>query len=193
MTSLWATRAGTSASPTPLWNFKSAKSWRCHREALPNRPLELTGTDNGTGILGGKEWRLPLIRERCQRSRRTATKPTKFETDKGRSRADDGRQAISPKLAALIEFSSLWSPGGRNCQGGAGGGFYLTPDRTKPITARKLGDDFDKVCCRPSTAHAERPQSRRSRPSHTHFTPKRDAAGRKKKPPPQTTPCGGHG
>ena len=22
---------------------------------------------------------------------------------------------------------------------------YLTPDRTKPITARKLGDDFDKT------------------------------------------------
>ena len=22
---------------------------------------------------------------------------------------------------------------------------YLTPDRTKPITARKLGDDFDKA------------------------------------------------
>ena len=22
--------------------------------------------------------------------------------------------------------------------------YYLTPDRTKPITARKLGDDFDR-------------------------------------------------
>ncbi len=49
-----------------------------------------------------------------------------------------------PKLAALTNFFPF-AAGGCDRQGEPGRLSYLTPDRTKPITARKLGDDFDKA------------------------------------------------
>ena len=50
-------RAASTAAPTPLWNISRVKSWRCATGgALPNRPPKRQqGTDNRTGILGGKE------------------------------------------------------------------------------------------------------------------------------------------
>ena len=57
------------------------------------------------------------------------------------------RQTIRAALssaASYDEFSAVLFAAGRDRQRRAGGRLsYLTPDRTKPITARKLGDDFD--------------------------------------------------
>ena len=71
------------------------------------------------------------------------TKPTKFETDKAKLRRTI-RQALS-QAASFDEFSSLLLREGVTVKESRGRLSYLTPDRTKPITARKLGDDFDKA------------------------------------------------
>ena len=47
--------------------------------------------------------------------------------------------------ASFDEFSSLLLQEGVTVKESRGRLSYLTPDRTKPITARKLGDDFDKA------------------------------------------------
>ena len=47
--------------------------------------------------------------------------------------------------ASFDEFSSLLLREGVTVKESRGRFSYLTPDRTKPITARKLGDDFDKA------------------------------------------------
>ncbi len=110
--------------------------------ALPNRPLERQqGTDNRTGILGGKG-SLPLTKNAAREAAGQPTKPTKFETDKAKLRRTI-RQALS-QAGSFDEFSSLCC-GRCDRQGEPGRLSYLTPDRTKPITARKLGDDFDKA------------------------------------------------
>ena len=54
------------------------------------------------------------------------------------------RQALS-QAASFDEFSSLLLREGVTVKESRGRLSYLTPDRTKPITARKLGDDFDKA------------------------------------------------
>ena len=71
------------------------------------------------------------------------TKPTKFETDKAKLRRTI-RQALS-QAGSFDEFSSLLLREGVTVKESRGRLSYLTPDRTKPITARKLGDDFDKA------------------------------------------------
>src|SRR5699024_12167423 len=55
-----------------------------------------------------------------------------------RSRRDWSSDACSSDL----EFSSLLLQEGVTVKESRGRLSYLTPDRTKPITARKLGDDF---------------------------------------------------
>ena len=70
-------------------------------------------------------------------------KPTKFETDKEKL-----RQTIRAALSSATsydEFSALLLRQGVTVKESRGRLSYLTPDRTKPITARKLGDDFDKA------------------------------------------------
>ena len=70
-------------------------------------------------------------------------KQTKFETDKEKL-----RQTIRKALAAAAtfdDFSSLLLREGVTVKESRGRLSYLTPDRTKPITARKLGDDFDRA------------------------------------------------
>ena len=54
------------------------------------------------------------------------------------------RQALS-QATSFDEFSSLLLREGVTVKESRGRLSYLTPDRTKPITARKLGDDFDKA------------------------------------------------
>ena len=71
------------------------------------------------------------------------TKPTKFETDKAKLRRTI-RQALS-QAGSFDEFASLLLREGVTVKESRGRLSYLTPDRTKPITARKLGDDFDKA------------------------------------------------
>ncbi|MCG4775066.1 relaxase, partial [Lawsonibacter sp. DFI.5.51] len=54
------------------------------------------------------------------------------------------RQALS-QATSFDEFSFLLLREGVTVKESRGRLSYLTPDRTKPITARKLGDDFDKA------------------------------------------------
>ena len=72
-----------------------------------------------------------------------APRTTKFETDKAKLRRTI-RDALS-KATSLDEFSSLLLREGVTVRESRGRLSYLTPDRTKPITARKLGDDFDRT------------------------------------------------
>ena len=70
-------------------------------------------------------------------------KPTKFETDKEKL-----RRAIRAVLSSAIsfeDFSGKLLQQGVTVKESRGRLSYLTPDRTKPITARKLGDDFDRA------------------------------------------------
>ena len=67
----------------------------------------------------------------------------KFETDKEKLRKII-RKALD-KAGSFDEFSSLLLQQGVIVKESRGRYSYLTPDRTKPITARKLGDDFDKT------------------------------------------------
>ena len=68
---------------------------------------------------------------------------TKFETNKEKLRQTI-RKALAT-AASFDEFSSLLLQEGVTVKESRGRLSYLTPDRTKPITARKLGDDFDKA------------------------------------------------
>ena len=70
-------------------------------------------------------------------------KQTKFETDKAKLRRTI-RTALS-EATSFDEFSSLLLREGVTVKESRGRLSYLTPDRTKPITARKLGDDFDRA------------------------------------------------
>ena len=72
-----------------------------------------------------------------------APRTTKFETDKAKLRRTI-RDALS-KATSLDEFSSLLLREGVTVNESRGRLSYLTPDRSKPITARKLGDDFDRT------------------------------------------------
>ena len=70
-------------------------------------------------------------------------KPTKFETDKEKL-----RQTIRAALSSATsydEFSALLLRQGVTVKESRGRLSYLAPERTKPITARKLGDDFDRA------------------------------------------------
>lgn len=70
-------------------------------------------------------------------------KPTKFETDKAKLRRTV-REALS-HAATFDEFSALLLRHGVTVKESRGRLSYLTPDRAKPITARKLGDDFERA------------------------------------------------
>ena len=70
-------------------------------------------------------------------------KPTKFETDKEKLRQTI-RTALS-SAASYGEFAAVLLQQGVTVKESRWRLSYLTPDRTKPITARKLGDDFDKA------------------------------------------------
>ena len=70
-------------------------------------------------------------------------KQSKFETDKAKLRRTI-RTALS-EATSFDEFSSLLLREGVTVKESRGRLSYLTPDRTKPITARKLGDDFDRA------------------------------------------------
>ncbi len=71
------------------------------------------------------------------------TKQTKFETDKEKLRSVI-RTALSSAVS-FEDFSRKLLQQGVTVKESRGRLSYLTPDRTKPITARKLGDDFDRA------------------------------------------------
>ncbi len=70
-------------------------------------------------------------------------KQTKFETDKDKLR-DEIRIALADTVS-FEEFAEKLLRRGITVKESRGRLSYLTSDRTKPITARKLGDDFDKA------------------------------------------------
>ena len=70
-------------------------------------------------------------------------KQSKFETDKAKLRRTI-RNALS-EVTSFEDFASLLLREGVTVKESRGRLSYLTPDRTKPITARKLGDDFDRA------------------------------------------------
>ena len=72
-----------------------------------------------------------------------APRQTKFETNKEKLRQTI-RKALAT-AASFDEFSSLLLREGVTVKESRGRLSYLTPDRTKPITARKLGDDFERA------------------------------------------------
>ena len=126
--------------------FKSEVMEMCHRENLYQIDL-LHGSKNRVTereYWAQKKGQLALDKENAVREAAgQPTKPTKFETDKAKLRRTI-RQALS-QAASFDEFSSLLLREGVTVKESRGRLSYLTPDRTKPITARKLGDDFDKA------------------------------------------------
>jgi hypothetical protein len=118
---------------------------------------------------------------------------TKFETDKAKL-----RRTIREALAAagtFDEFAALLLREGVTVKESRGRLSYLTPDRTKPITARKLGDDFDRAAVL-ALLEQNAAQSRRTDHSHTRIPrqhPKGTLAEEKTAKTPRTTRFTAHG
>ena len=91
-----------------------------------------------------KKGQLALDKENAELAKQgLPIKQTKFETDK-----DKLRQEIRTALSDAISFEDFAEKllrRGITVKESRGRLSYLTPDRTKPITARKLGDNFDKA------------------------------------------------
>ena len=131
---------------TALRHFKAEVMEMCHREGLYQIDL-LNGSKNritDREYRAQKKGQLALDRENAALAAGgQPPKTTKFETDKEMLRRTI-RQALS-HASSFDEFSSLLLREGVTAKESRGRLSYLTPDRTKPITARKLGDDFDKA------------------------------------------------
>ena len=126
--------------------FKSEVMEMCHREGLYQIDL-LNGSKNR--VTDREYW----VQKKGQAALDKQNAPmiaggitprqTKFETNKEKL-----RQTIRAALSAATsfeDFSSLLLREGVTVKESRGRLSYLTPDRTKPITARKLGDDFDRT------------------------------------------------
>ena len=126
--------------------FKSEVMEMCHREGLYQIDLLSGSKERITEreYWAAKKGQLALDKENAAREAAgQPTKPTKFETDKAKLRRTI-RQALS-QAGSFDEFSSLLLREGVTVKESRGRLSYLTPDRTKPITARKLGGDFDRT------------------------------------------------
>ena len=126
--------------------FKSEVMELCHNAGLYQIDL-LNGSTNRVTereYWAGKKGQLAIDRENKKRlENREPLIHTRFETDKEKL-----RQTIRKtfdRASGFDEFSSLLLQEGVTVRESRGRYSYLTPDRTKPITARKLGDDFDRT------------------------------------------------
>ena len=126
--------------------FKSEVMEMCHRENLYQIDL-LHGSKNRITereYWAQKKGQLALDKENAALAATgQPVKQTKFETDKAKLRRTI-RKALD-RAATFDEFSALLLQQGVTVKESRGRLSYLTPDRTKPITARKLGDDFDRT------------------------------------------------
>ena len=126
--------------------FKSEVMEMCHREGLYQIDL-LNGSKNRVTdreYWAQKKGQAALDKQNAPMIAGGITpRQTKFETNKEKLRQTI-RAALSA-AASFEEFSSLLLREGVTVKESRGRLSYLTPDRTKPITARKLGDDFDKA------------------------------------------------
>ena len=126
--------------------FKSEVMEMCHREGLyqidllngsKNRITEREYWAQKKGQAALDKQNTPMIADGI------TPRQTKFETNKEKLRQTIG-QALAT-ATSFDEFSSLLLQEGVAVKESRGRLSYLTPDRTKPITARKLGDDFDRA------------------------------------------------
>ena len=126
--------------------FKSEVMEMCHRENLyqidllhgsKNRITEREYWAQKKGQLALDKANAPMIADGI------TPRQTKFETDKAKLRQTI-RSALD-RASSFDEFSALLLQSGISVKESRGRLSYLTPDRTKPITARKLGDDFDRT------------------------------------------------
>ena len=126
--------------------FKSEVMEMCHREGLYQIDL-LNGSKNRVTdreYWAQKKGQAALDKQNAPMIAGGITpRQTKFETNKEKLRQTIG-QALAT-AASFDEFSSLLLREGVTVKESRGRLSYLTPDRTKPITARKLGDDFDRT------------------------------------------------
>ena len=126
--------------------FKAEVMEMCHRENLYQIDL-LNGSRNRVTereYWAKRKGQAALDKENA--SHATAGEPpkqTKFETDKEKLRRTI-RAALSSAVS-FEDFSGKLLQQGVTVKESRGRLSYLTPDRTKPITARKLGDDFDRA------------------------------------------------
>ena len=126
--------------------FKSEVMEMCHREGLYQIDL-LNGSKNRVTdreYWAQKKGQAALDKQNAPMIAGGITpRQTKFETNKEKLRQTI-RAALSA-AASFEDFSSLLLREGVTVKESRGRLSYLTPDRTKPITARKLGDDFDRA------------------------------------------------
>ena len=126
--------------------FKSEVMEMCHREGLYQIDL-LNGSKNRVTdreYWAQKKGQAALDKQNAPMIAGGITpRQTKFETNKEKLRQTI-RKALAT-AASFDEFSSLLLREGVTVKESRGRLSYLTPDRTKPITARKLGDDFDRA------------------------------------------------
>ena len=142
------TRAGCKhrCTDAAMEYFKSEVMELCHRENLYQIDL-LHGSANRITereYWAGKKGQLAIDRENEKRlENREPLIHSKFETDKEKLRKTI-RKALD-RASGFDEFSFLLLQEGVTVKESRGRYSYLTPDRTKPITARKLGDDYDRA------------------------------------------------
>ena len=126
--------------------FKSEVMEMCHRENLYQIDL-LHGSANR--VTEREYWAQKkgqaALDERNAEIKAAGLKPrtTKFETDKEKLRQQ--LRAALDSSTTFEQFSTLLLRQGITVKESRGRLSYLTPDRTKAITARKLGDDFDRA------------------------------------------------
>ena len=142
------TRAGDKhrCTAAAMRYFRSEVMEMCHREGLYQIDL-LNGSRNKVTereYWAKRKGQAKLDKENAALlAEGIAPRQTKFETDKDHLRQTI-RQALSA-AASFDEFSALLLREGVTVKESRGRLSYLAPDRTKPITARKLGTDFDKA------------------------------------------------
>ena len=126
--------------------FKAEVMEMCHRENLYQIDL-LNGSKNRVTereYWAKRKGQAALDKENASLAATgEPPKQTKFETDKEKLRRTI-RAALSSAVS-FEDFSGKLLQQGVTVKESRGRLSYLTPDRTKPITARKLGDDFDRA------------------------------------------------
>ena len=110
--------------------FKAELMELCHREQL-----------HQVDLLHGAQER--ITEKEYWAKKRGQAKSPKFETDKEKLRQQ--LRAALEKATSLDELRLLLLQEGIEVRESRGRFSYLTPDRTKPITARRLGDNYEKA------------------------------------------------
>jgi len=142
------TKAGMKhrCTPAALRYLRSEVMEMCHREGLYQIDLlngrndRITEREYWAKRHGQEELNKQISKSAGDAG--SEIRQTKFETDKEKLRRQI--RAALEKSATFEEFVSLLSREGITVKESRGRFSYLTADRTKPITSRKLGDDFSK-------------------------------------------------